>query len=53
MFEPSCPNKLISPDPEAWFVGQFAAYLLRPTEEFAQELKRWKQRSKTPYAAGT
>ena len=31
--------KLITPDPEAWFVGQFMAYLLRPTDEFAQELE--------------
>ena len=22
--------KIISPDPEAWFVGQFTSYLLRP-----------------------
>ena len=30
--------KLISPDPEAWFVGQFAVYLLRPTDSFKKEL---------------
>ena len=44
-------HKLISPDPEAWFVGQFAAYLLRPTDDFTKELERWKQSTKTPYGA--
>ena len=44
-------HKLISPDPEAWFVGQFAAYLLRPTDDFTKQLERWKQSTKTPYGA--
>ena len=44
--------KLITPDPEAWFVGQFANYLLRPTDEFGKEIEEWKN-FKMPYAAGT
>ena len=42
--------KLISPDPEAWFVGQFIAYLLRPNEDFAQQIQAW-ETSTTPYVA--
>jgi hypothetical protein len=36
---------LITPDPEAWFVGQFAAYLLRPTDKFLVEYNEMKQNS--------
>jgi hypothetical protein len=33
----------ITPDPEAWFIGQFASYLLQPNEEFSEKLKMWRQ----------
>ena len=30
---------IISPDPEAWFVGQFASYLLRPRSQIKRKLE--------------
>ena len=31
--------KIISPDPEAWFVGQFTSYLLRPRSKMKKTLE--------------
>ena len=31
--------KIISPDPQAWFVGQFTSYLLRPRSKLKSTLE--------------
>ena len=43
--------RLITPDPEAWFVGQFTYFLLRPNEEFGNEIENWRKQN-FQYAAG-